>query len=384
MKTILILLSAILMIACSNPQKFIQKDNPQRAFEVSLRKCQNGKLKARNLEALEASYELLMIEDAEEVNHLVGQEEPSVWPKVFWVAKRIEKRQRQVKAIARRAQKEQVYLDLRHYPVEGLLEEASEKAASYFYNEANRLVDYARQGDRIAAREAHQLLLSINDYRPNYKDSERLAEEMFELGTTHVLLNPTTAGIQPNMADRLFSALFWRKTFPHRKGWTYFMLHPESEKKPHYEVDVSFSGLYVSGNDTSVSTCSAEKEVEDGYIEKQVWSESDSVYVTVKEKKFKTVSATVTTTQQSKSAQLDLNMDIWDVNNRIITLSDAWRGWESWSNEFSTVCGDKRALEGNCDDTGGFHASFPTGNELLRDAAANLRRKFFKQIDRLD
>lgn len=378
------ILFGLFMLACTNPQRLIENGNPERAYQVGLRKCKSGNVKAKNLYVLQASYELVTIEDAEVVDELVNRDQPSVWPQVYLVGKRMEKRKKEVTKIAEKLENREIEVNIRHFPVEDLLEEAAEKSAQYFYDEAVGYADAARDGDRLAARKAHGFLERCRHYRNDFRDAPDLTNEMYELGTTYILLNPDYEDLDVRFASNLFGALFRKKTYPQRKGWQYFMTKAESDKMPNYEVNLYFSNLYDSPESVSSSRCTAEKEIQCGEKETKEWNEQDSVWVTVKEPIYETVRATVETFNQSKSASLILNMEVWDVALQAVVNREEFRGYENWSNSYSEVSGDKRALGGGCDDRGGWHSNPPSGSHMLVCAAGNVRRQFFRKLKRLD
>ncbi|MDP5170328.1 MAG: hypothetical protein NWR72_08775, partial [Bacteroidia bacterium] len=68
----------------------------------------------------------------------------------------------------------------------GDYEIARTKAAEVRYVLAGQRLDYARDGDRLAAKEAHEHLLKVLLFRPGYKDAEELSLEALDLATVYV------------------------------------------------------------------------------------------------------------------------------------------------------------------------------------------------------
>ncbi|NET37498.1 MAG: hypothetical protein F6K19_36655, partial [Cyanothece sp. SIO1E1] len=117
-----------------------------------------------------------------------------------------------------------------------------------------------------------------------------------------------------------------------------------------------------------------------GYTVKKEWSATDSAFVEVKEIKYKTVSATVETIEQAKSASIHIGYRIVNVSSSKIEKSGDIHGSYDWSNEYSEESGDSEALDGTCSKTIGFCWMFPNDDEMLNHAVDNAIWRFFSWL----
>ena len=376
------LLIILVLYACANPAKLLEQGKYNRALEVSSWQLKHGRIKAKELSALETAFYLVSQQDSQAVADLRNTNRPEVWPEIYQKAIIINNRQHKIRALQAELEQADYSPHLDFYPAKSLLVEAAEKSALYHYANAQQYIPSARGGDRHAARHAFDELGKSLNYIEGFKDVFSLQLEMKELGTTHLLLNFVDG---PRYYDpSLLDNLLWGYVFPIEKDW--IVIHKELADAPtiHFEMDVYFDQLYVSRNREDCSTCTNSVEVEDGFITKKVWSAKDSAYVEVKEQQYKTVSATVTTIVQSKEASASLQMTLYDATNGQQIDKYQLIGSEDWSNEYSSYTGDSRALTISCSGASGICSMFPADSSLLDDAIEDLRYEFWQYIRQVE
>lgn len=378
-KITFILIVLISLSTCNRPLKLLEKGRTKTALKVSLKRLKSGKVKDDHLYVLEKSFMLETERDAQRVASLRQKGEPAVWVEIHEIAANMVKRQGKVNTVQNRLNNKGYFLDMKFYPAPELLEESKENVAIYYYAKAQEFIPAAERGDRIAARKAFKWLKKSQEYKPNFRDTESLSNQMYAIGTTHVLLNPVNSA--DYYADRLFSHFFDCQTFPERKNWEVFHLNPPINEELDYQINLNWDRIYVSWDNVNKYSCSNTVSVKDGYEEYEVWSKKDSTYVTKRRPVYIDVSVTVNTFNQNKHAQLNLYCDVIDLDNQQRVNSFSFNQVERWANEYSEVCGDTRALSVSCRDTGGSRAFFPSDWDLLRNASYDLSRRFDSVID---
>lgn len=381
-KYTLILMLASFLFACNRPMKLLDKGKPEKALDVSMKRLKSGKVKEDHLYVFEKSFMLATQADAQWVDETRRYGEPALWVKIYKRALAIEDRQQKADKVLTRLNAKGYYPDLEFYAANALIEEARDNVARYYYSKAQAFIPAAQNDDRQAARKAYRWLTEVQRYRPNYKDAKSLASEMFDIGTTHVLVNPREDGIHSIQAQRLFSVFFRNESFPQRLDWEVLHIDYPAYETIDYRLDLEFDELYVSWDrEEIVNSCSNTVSIEDGYEELEVWSEKDSAYVIERRPIYVDVSVTVNNFAQRKHADLSLQANLIDLkDNQIINYFSVART-EDWLNEYSQVYGDRRALTTACTVWDGCRRPFPSDYELLRAAAEGLNRQFYQVVE---
>lgn len=386
MKAIVHLLLLILLAAsCANPQKVLERNNPDKALEITLKRLAKGKIKTKHLPVLEESFRIVTERDLLAIQRMRNSQRPEVWPAVYEKAVNINDRQQKVAHVRKRLHQVGYSVDADFLPANKIMEEAAAKAAVYYYVRAQEHIIQGRNGDRQEARLAHDYLSRCLFYSPDYPDALTLKSEMKNAGTTHVFVRFQKNPYIWNEAD-LYKELFWGVNFPLSEEWQMTHRTEPSNVDMHYAIDLAFIDVHVSANHSSSSICTTSKEIENGYIEKQVWSAQDSAYITIKEIQYITVSATVETIEQYKDAAVNLEANFMDLQSNQYFDRKTICGRESWTNTFDKVRGDHRALAScQCRRTIGFCSTFPSDYSLIDDAIDDMqwstKRMLRQQLD---
>lgn len=375
----------ILLMACANPARLIEQGKYARALEVSSRQLKNGRIKAPELAALEASFYLLTQQDSQQVVLLRSSGRPDVWPEIYQLAVRIKERQNKLEALKNDLSRSGYFPGLNFYPATALEEEAAQKSALFHYANAQEFIPAARKGDRKLARTAYEEITRSLSYISDFRDAVSLQLEMRERGITHLLLRPGTSPAGPYfMEPDYLNALYWGHHFPEQYDW--LVIHDDRASAPviHFEMDFYFDNLSVGFDQETTSSCSNSVEVADGFTLKKVWSEQDSAYIEIQEIRYKTVTATVMTVAQSKEADAQVQILIYDPRNGKLYLEDRLYGSADWSNVYTKTFGDDRALSSSCPGVSGFWCPFPSDGSLLEDAVEDLNFSFWQRVSEVE
>lgn len=380
----LLLLIPLLFFSCAPPDKLIEQGDYARALEVSSSRLRIGRIKAAELGAFETSFYLLTRQDSQHIAELRATGRPDVWPEIYQLTEKIAQRQQEVFTLVQELDKAAYHPDIDFYPAKELMEEAAGKSALFHYANAQEYIPAARSGDRRSARLAYDELNKSLSYLNGFRNGEDLLEEMQELGTTHLLLNPVAHPYSDTYPAWAVDHLLRNRDFAEQQDWLAIYLERETAARIDYEVDFYFSDLSVSPNRENQRVCVSTKEVEDGFTSKKVWSEKDSAYVEVKEIKYTTVSGTVTNILQEKEASASVRFTVIDANTfEPVGAEQVW-GDADWDNEYSLESGDSRALPGSCSTVIGFCAIFPSDGNMLSEAISDMRNAFWRRIQDIE
>ena len=377
-----IVMSLLLLLSCNYTQNLLDKQKYDKALFITSEKLKRKKVNPKFIPIFEQSFSLVFKKKNNQITNLKQSGQSDAWPLIFKLAKTFRTEQRAYKQIVLDLKKKGFSVRLNYKDYEPIIEEAREKSAIYYYALAQEYLIQGRNGNRQSARRAYKYLKSCLIYNPDFRDAQILSDEMYEAGTTDILLKAKPELHHSKLADKFLNKIKFNNTFPKRYGWQRLYLGYEEYEGMDYVLDYYFSKLYVSGDCETRSTCSNSKEIEDGYVEKKVWSQKDSTYITVKEKVYKTIDVSVTEIEQSKSAEARLQLNLYDVATKELIKKETIRQCASWSNTYGSYSGDSRALNISCDDPGGFCQGFPSDNELLSEAVNNAIRAFKKRVKR--
>lgn len=367
-------------LACNRPSKLLEKGKDNKALRSSLNRLKKGKVHEKHVLVFEESFNNITSTDAHRILDLKNQGQPKLWLEIRKIAENIIYRQTKVEKIAQRIATKGYFPDLEFYPAKELFEEATDNVALYYYAQALEYIPLARNGEKRAARKAYTQILNCRKYRAEFRDAPDLEVEMLQLGTTHILIKTIASNLSTRLEDQLMHSFFYNHNFPIEFPWKRIYSYPPNEVPMDYEAEIYFGNLNESGHQTSECTCSNTETVQVGCETQKVWSESDSAYIEIQVPVYDDVSVTVTTIEQSMEASLYLWCNLIPIRNPAKESTFSIYERSCWSNEYSEVYGDSRALNFMCDDEGGSYESPPDPLELWLSAAYGTRKSLVKKL----
>ena len=382
MKNGLYLLTLLIFSSCLTPAKLLEKGRVDEALERSIKLLSDGPIKSADIVALEEATHIIARRDEEQLQYWLNQQDSSRWPLMYEYAKLVDEQQEKVREVQQRLMYKGYRPRLTYYPAQEMMERARVASAHYYYGTVQQRLPAARAGDRQVARAAHDSIKLCRQYLQGFRNAEALEEELFDLGLTHILLRPRSGKPDGRRGERLMEIMVKNERFPQRSNWLVFHQSPPEQRQLHYLLDYYFTDYYVSPNRKDQSSCRNTEEVEDGVIIEEEWSERDSAYVKVEKPRIIEVSVRVTEYEQSKSANVELRWQLRRLEDEAVVYESDLKAWDRWSNEYSRVSGDKRALGGSCRDSGGSSSGYPSDWDMLSGAARSVKRKFWKSVDR--
>ena len=370
----------LLLFSCNRPIKLLEKGKDEKALKSSLLRLKRGKVKPDLVYVFEQSFHNVTDKDAQIILEMRNAGQPKLWLEIREKAIDIDNRQIKVEKIARRIATKGYFPILDFYPAKKLIEEATDNVALYYYAQALEFIPSARSGEKRAARKAYAQILNCRKYRPSFKDAPELEEEMLELGTTHILVQPVSSNLNVELEDQLVEVFFYKNEFPKSYKWKVIYFEKPVETIIDFYAEFYFDNLRESGCYTNESCCSNTETVQVGCEIQKVWNEKDSAFVEVTVPIYQDVSVSVTTYRQSLDTSLELFCDLINVKTNQTAKSFSVYERSCWENEYSNVSGDSRALSLLCSDEGGSWRSPPDPVELWFTAAGNSRYDFIKKL----
>lgn len=374
--------------ACAGPQKMLERGNYDDAIRLAVKKLSGKKKKTKYVLALEEAFFRANQRDLEAAERLKGDGRPENWERIHQLYARIDDRQQKIAPLLPLLDEYGVEANIRLIDVADYMREASRKAAEYLYARAQQHLEAASEGDRLAAREAYDLLRRTKYYFSGaYRDRDRLLEQSRELGTTHIALQVH------NESQTLLPAGFEQEMLAFNardldSQWRRFHLRPQADLHYDYHVDIRLVHAEVSPSLVQERNYEQAKTIQDGFeyvLDERGNVMKDSLGNDIKIPKEIEVRAQVLETYQQKAATLQARIEIFDGQHRQLINSRPVTAEALFENVSAAFRGDERALSQKVRELlHGRIQPFPSDAQLLFDAAVHLRPEVRRTLDRME
>lgn len=376
-----LLLSSIFTLlflsSCMSPEKLIDSGEFDQALLLSLRKVQGKKKKKEKyVMALEEAFERATTRDMAMADRLKKDGQPENWTKINDIYRNIQKRQDRISPLLPLIDRAGYQATFQFVKVANLEKESREKAAAYLYATAQRHLQVAKQGDKMAAREAYYDLKQIDEYYKNYKDKGVLMNQAQALGTTNVLI-AIENNAQAILPRRFESTLKRITTRDLNDQWKAYYIQKTADVDFDYKVVMNIMDIQVSPGLVQEKEYIDQAEIEDGF--EYVFDENgnvlkDSLGNDVTIPRTVLIQAFVLQTFQQKSARVAGQLEIHDIKSRDLIDIKPLAADVFFENYASTFRGDERALSKDSRRfLGNAVVPFPTDEQLLFEAAEQLK-----------
>ncbi len=377
---ITIFISALLLIGCNSVkrnQKFLAKGNYHQAIALAVKKLQKNKYSEKNEEhilLLEEAFKKAADRDEWRISSLKKENDLNALRDVYWLYRALEKRQVTIRPLLPLhigSQQRNAKFKLKDY--------TNKKLAAKQLLGDRLLMDgqaYLKSNNKIDARRAFDLLDELIDLRPHDALINSMIEEAIYKGTDFVFVTLTNRSghIMPR---RLEQELLDFNTYDLDDFWTEFHSERQQDISYSYGVALNFRRIDFSPEHLSEKEVRRTKRIKDGWEYKR---DRNGVILKDEEGKpikldiYKTVSAILTVTEQSKAAIVGGNVVYRDIINRRDMEEFPLATEFIFENIFATYLGDERALSD--DDlvlTQNRFVRFPTNAQLLLDASDDIK-----------
>ncbi len=377
---------ALFVASCVAPEKLVETGDYDRVIEVSIDKLAGkAKKNPRYVAALAEAFDRANARDLASADALRRENRPEHWDRILDLYQRVAKRQNRVAPLMPLADKHGIRADVRFVQVDELIRESRQNAASYHYNRALNLLDQARDGNRMAARDAYESLTVIDRYFREYREKEALKQEALNLGTSHILVHVRNSAqvILPEFLEADLRRLPVRDL---DSRWRQYHTHVQPGMQYDYEVVVNMMHISVSPEQVREREYEDACEIEDGFeyiLDSRGNVMKDSLGNDVKVPRKVWVRARVLEVWQQKAATLQCRVDFFDKTNG--TLIDSWpiAADAIFENYASTFTGDRRALSDQSRARiGNRPLPFPSDEALLLQASERLKPIIKSRISR--
>ena len=355
--------------------KLLEKGKYDRAYAVALKHCTRGsaqrpysKARQKALTQFEDAYAAVQSRDYASALELRQTTDDRRWIPLYTLYQNLYSRSLDLLDYLPDTRELERHPGLRPAVLEAQREEARRKAGAYFLAQARPSLPAAFAGKKPAARVAFEHYNNALKYLPERAIAlEDTIRQLRELGTLRILLTP-----HPDTDYFTRLAESTQSLNETNRGWTQIVM-TDNGRRVDLLAEIDYLRHGVDGPYSSSSCDVYEKEVLD-YVEKikKKVKVNDTTYVTKIEeiKHFKTITATVTTYEQTMSVNATALLSVYLPNGQRADWQQEIYAEESWSNEYSKCSGDRRALPAFA--CSGSYCFPPSRRNLLNQALSAL------------
>lgn len=371
-------LLAFVAASCHTAQKYVESGDYDSAIDFCIRKLRGkSNKKLEYVQGLELAFRKAQARDLATVQQLKAENRPDLWERIHDIHLDIRERQNKVSPLTPLVAKNGHRAQFQLVEIAAMERESREKAAGYLYDQSVALLDRAENGDKMAARKAHGLLLQLQKrYYPNYRDKDVLLSKARDLGTSYVVFeikNESGKVLPRGFAERVIAMdkqgldSEWREyTFEQKSG-----LHYD------YKAVFRVRDIDISPERVHERAYIDEKKIQDGWdyvLDKRGNVRKDSLGNDIKTPRMVVIRAEVLEVHQSKAARIAGAIEIRDIRSNNLLETNVLATEVLFENYASTFRGDERALtQDSRNRIGNRPQPFPRDEDMLVQAADRLK-----------
>ncbi len=362
-----------LFIACTQPKSVFQESPYESGLARAANRLTGTNKRMKHLRGLETVFQQAQYLDLALVDSLLEENRPDLWPTVNALYRRLQVRQRKITALQPLRAKNGYEPTLPF--VTNIAEREAESrrnAATYLYDKAQKLLAEAEKGNRPAAREA---LSTLQDLKQHYylywENTNALLDSARVLGVSHILLTnlPSTPPEK--------GLFFWKGVFAQTRRlndeWHTYYVAFLPDQPYDYVVECQVKSIQVGSESRSESTTTEEKDIEKGFEEKK-----DTAGNVIERKPiYEHVKAEIRKLSLSRAAQGVLAVEVHNIHDNALILSEDLPVAYSYSEDFTYVSGDQRALSSMIMSSADSYPSAPGEDRMSERLLGNMQSELF-------
>lgn len=370
-------LISLVLASCTSPMKLVESGDFDQAIELSVKKLAGKKTKkTKYVMALEEAFEKITSRDMALAENLKQEGRPENWEKINDIYKKVKRRQDKISPLLPLIDKEGIKANFRFVKVDGLERESRDKAAAFLYEDARNSLAQAKEGDKMAARNAYRQLEKIGQYYTNYKDRTQLMDLAQELGTSYILFEMV------NNAPVVLPIGFERElmrisTNDLNDRWKEYHTRQQTGIDYDFKVVMNMTAILVSPGLVQEREYVDSKEIEDGFdyvLDANGNVKKDTSGNDIKVPRRVIIRSKVFETYQNKVANVSGRLEYIDLNHNQLIHTDYIAVEAVFENYAATFSGDERALSAESRKRiGNRPLPFPENEDLLFTAAEQLK-----------
>lgn len=364
---------AMLIVGCASSLKQLQRGDYNEAVQTAVRNLRTEPTDQEQIKVLDKAYLLANQQDHDRIKFLKEEGNPYNWDEIFEKYSNLKVRQALVSTVLPLQLDDQI-IDYEYIDYDSEIIQAKQKAADYFWNNANALME---KGDKESYRQAYYEFQKAREYSGNINNINKLIQKAHWNGISRVLVsfeNKTQIFLPNQFKNDLMD--FGVTDF--NSEWVEFhSLNPNNNTYYDYFAVVNLKRIEVSPEQVQQKDRMESKEIEDGWeyvLDDNGNVVKDSEGNDVKIPKKRTISATLIETHQYKAAKLEGTVELVQNKPRKV-IKQVPVGAESIFEHISArVIGDVNALsDESLELLKNKSLPFPRDLDLIIDGAETLK-----------
>jgi hypothetical protein len=312
-KVLYILLSALILSSCGSSKKQLQQGNYDAAIQKAVKKLMRNPDSEKDIEVLDRSYKLANERDLERIKYLRLEGKPENWEEIVQLYERLKQRQQTVRIVLPlELNGRTINYAFTDYDQE--IVDAKHNAAEFFFAHGQKLM---ANNDKESYRQAYYEFLKVKEYWGDYENIDNLLNESRYLGMSRALVTVHNLS-QLNLSEAFKNELLAVSPQDLQTEWVeYYASNLDENVQFDYEIRINLKVIAVSPEGIKESDRTVKKRVEDGFeyvLDANGNVMKDTAGNDIKLVKYKDLTCTVIETQQSKSAHLEGDVEIYTLD----------------------------------------------------------------------
>ncbi len=339
----LLITLTIILSGCGSSKKQLQRGNYDAAIATAVKDLRKDSDDEKQIDILERSFRVVTEQDNERIRFLKMEGRPQNWDEIYLIYKRMSDRQSLIRTVMPlnigNRQVEFPYVD---YMPEMI--NAKRESADYYYNHGIELMN---SGLKDSYRQAYFEFIRAKEYVGDYEgiDNKIIEAKYQGMSRVFVSLQNTTMIVFPKEFEEDLLTVDLQAL---NNEWVEFHITNLDENVDYnYFINVNVRNIAVSPDNTEERDSIAKRDVEDGFeyqLDKKGNVMKDTLGNDIKVKKYKTLQCALITTLQTKTCQIDGDIEIIQMNPKNVLKKDPVGAQSTFEHMSARAIGDIGAL----------------------------------------
>lgn len=342
-KLLYLVIMALLTVSCGSSKKQLQTGNYDSAIQKSVKKLLKHPDSEKDIEILVKSFRLANDQDKERIKYLKLEGKPENWEEIAQIFQHLKRRQQMIQPVMPlELRGENVKFDYVDYNQE--LVESRHKAAEFFYVHGQKLMG---NNTKESYRQAYYEFSKVKEYWGDYENIDELLLRTKELGISRALVTVDNKS-KFRLSDDFKNSLLAINPQELDSDWVeYYTKDLDGDVEFDYHLVIMLTIIDVSPDQVNETDRIEKKKVDDGFqyvLDSNGNVKKDSLGNDIKVKKYKNLSCTVIETDQSKSAHIEGQLEIYQMKPLKLLRKEPLGADSHFSHLSARAIGDLDAL----------------------------------------
>jgi len=370
---LLVFALSLLLSGCGSSKKQLERGNYDAAIAGAVKQLRKDPGDSKQIAILERSYTISNEQDLERIRFLKMEGRPQNYDEIYQIYKRMSDRQSLVRTVLPLRSGSRT-IEFPYVDYMGEMISAKKKSADFYYAHG---IELMKNGLKDSYRQAFAEFVRAKEYVGDYEGIDNKIAEAQYLGMSRVFVsiqNNTMIKFPQEFEEDLLSVDLQSLN----SEWVEFhTIGLDKDMKYDYFINVNIRNILVSHDQTSQIDSVIKRDVEDGFsyqLDQRGNVMKDSLGNDIKTKKYKTLQCALISTLQTKSCQIEGDIETIQVNPDKVLKKDPVGAHSTFENLSARALGDPGALNASqLARTKSGIVPFPSDIEMIMRCAESLK-----------